>query len=151
MTHDEMDALTGDTDNKSEKIRRLFEAGVSAAEISAYLGIRYQHTYNVLKRAGHVGKNTAATPASNAETSAFVIPLEAGGVIRLPEHVLAAQGYAAGDKLVCRSGDDGLTIMSRDRAIDYLREVVRARAADDLSLLDALLGSRPSIGSDPPS
>jgi hypothetical protein len=146
-----MDALTGDTDNKSEKIRRLFEAGVSATDISAYLRITYQHTYNVLKRAGLVGRGTSAAPASNAETSAFVVSLEAGGVIHLPEHVLAAQGYAAGDKLVCRSGNDGVTIMSRDRAIEYLREVVRARAADDVSLLDALLGSRPSIGSDPPS
>jgi hypothetical protein len=146
MTRDEMDALTGNTDNKSEKIRRLFDAGVSVADIGTYLGIRYQHTYNVLKRSGQVGR--AASDAGNDESSSFVVELEADGVIRLPEHILATQGYAAGDRLVCRSAVDGLTIMSRARAIEHLREIVRSRAADDVSLLDALLGTRTAADPD---
>jgi DNA invertase Pin-like site-specific DNA recombinase len=34
--------------NKSEKIRRLFDAGLSVTEIAALMGIRYQFAYNVI-------------------------------------------------------------------------------------------------------
>jgi hypothetical protein len=37
VTEDEMDALTGGTTNKSEKIRLLNAAGVSTADIARYL------------------------------------------------------------------------------------------------------------------
>lgn len=33
---------------KSEQIRRLFDAGMSVAEIANYMGIRYQFAYNVV-------------------------------------------------------------------------------------------------------
>ena len=34
--------------NKSEKIRRLFDAGLSVSEIATLMGIRYQFAYNVI-------------------------------------------------------------------------------------------------------
>ncbi|MNO67355.1 hypothetical protein D3C76_581600 [compost metagenome] len=34
--------------NKSEKIRRLFDAGLSVTEIATLMGIRYQFAYNVI-------------------------------------------------------------------------------------------------------
>jgi hypothetical protein len=150
MNHDDMNALTADTTNKSEKIRRLFEAGVSASAISTYLGIRYQQTYNVLKRSGQVGKADPPAVGSEVETASFIVDLQDDGLIRLPADVLDAHGFSAGDRLVCRSTADGLTIMSRDRAVAYLRDVVRNRASDDLALFDALLSPRRSGESDRP-
>lgn len=34
--------------NKSEKIRQLYDAGMSIMEIAKFLGIRYQFAYNVI-------------------------------------------------------------------------------------------------------
>ncbi|WPQ59950.1 helix-turn-helix domain-containing protein [Paenibacillus polymyxa] len=34
--------------NKSEQIRRLFDAGMSVSEIAEYMGVRYQFAYNVV-------------------------------------------------------------------------------------------------------
>jgi len=143
MTRDEMDALTGDTDNKSEKVRRLYRGGVTAADIGRYLDISYQHVYNVLLRAklirkGELKDTPAAPAAEGGET--IVLSLEKGGVVRLPEAVLAGQGLSEGDRLICRTSAEGLTIMSRKRALDQLREVARSRMPEEADLFEALLG-----------
>ena len=142
MTQEEMDALTGDTTNKSEKIRRLHGAGVPAADIGRYLTISYQHVYNVLLRAGVItkgeSKSTSATVTEAGDT--IVLSLEAGGVVRLPAAVLAAQGLSDGDRLICRTSAEGLMIMSRKRALDHLREVARSRMPEEADLFEALLG-----------
>lgn len=49
---------------KSERIRRLFDAGMSVAEISAFLGVRYQFAYNVVSYYVKQ-KEVAATNDSN--------------------------------------------------------------------------------------
>ncbi len=36
--------------NKSEKIRKLFDAGLQIAQIARALGIRYQYAYNVVSQ-----------------------------------------------------------------------------------------------------
>ena len=143
MTRDEMDALTGDTDNKSEKIRRLYTGGVTAAHIARYLDISYQHVYNVLLRAKLISKGEVKeTPAAAAEGGETVLlSLEKGGTVRLPAALLAAHGLADGDRLVCRAGPDGLTIMSRQRALDHLREVARSRMPEEADLFEILLSS----------
>lgn len=144
MTRNEMDALTGDTDNKSEKIRRLYTSGVTAADIGRYLDISYQHVYNVLLRAKLINKSelkdTPAAPAGEGGET-IVLSVEKGGIVRLPAAVLAAQGLSEGDRLICRTGAEGLTIMSRNRALDHLREVARSRMPEEADLFDALLGS----------
>jgi hypothetical protein len=112
-----MDQLTRGTTNKSEKVRLLFNAGVSAADIGRYLGIRYQHTYNVLLRAGLIGRTAAKNaPAAPAAGDTILLELGPGGTVRLPAALLATHGLNEGDRLICRSGPDGLTIMSRSRA-----------------------------------
>ncbi|TZG25803.1 hypothetical protein [Sphingomonas montanisoli] len=136
MTTEEMDALTGGTDNKSEKIRILFKAGVSTGDIGRYLKIRYQHTYNVLLRAGLIVKPGERQAVAD-ET--IVLQLGKSGEVKLPEAMLASHGLAPGDQLVCRTGPDGLTIMSRAKAIEYLREIARSRMPGEVSLLEALL------------
>jgi len=142
MTRDEMDALTGDTDNKSEKIRRLYTGGVTAADIGRYLDISYQHVYNVLLRAKLISKSELKdTPAPAIEGGETVIlSLEKGGVVRLPQALLTAQNLSEGDRLICRASTDGLTIMSRQRALDHLREVARSRMPEEADLFEALLG-----------
>lgn len=50
--------------NKSEDIRRLAKSGIARAEIARQLGIRYQHVYNVLKRAGLLGTTSVRTTSA---------------------------------------------------------------------------------------
>lgn len=40
--------VTGEKVNKSERIRRLFDGGMSVTEIATFMGIRYQFAYNVI-------------------------------------------------------------------------------------------------------
>jgi len=151
MTRDEMDALTADTNNKSEKIRRLFAAGVTAADIGRYLSIRYQHVYNVLLRSGAVGKGQPAGSAPPLAAESFILTLDASGRIELPAQILEAQDFSEGDRLICRSGPDGLTIMSRARAVEYLREQARVRMPEDADLFEALLSGPTRSGPDQPT
>ncbi|MMZ45193.1 hypothetical protein D3C76_169670 [compost metagenome] len=50
--------ITNEKMNKSEKIRRLFDAGMSVTEISNFMGVRYQFAYNVVSY--HVKQKEAA-------------------------------------------------------------------------------------------
>lgn len=140
MTDEEMTALTADTDNKSEKVRRLYNAGVPTARIGEFLGIRYQFTYNVLLRAGLIVK-PGEREAPAAVSDVMVLSLGKDGGVQLPDAFLAEHGLTAGAPLVCRSTPEGLVIMSRERAVDYLREVALARMPGEAALLEALLGS----------
>jgi antitoxin component of MazEF toxin-antitoxin module len=146
VTEDEMDALTGGTTNKSEKIRLLNAAGVSTADIARYLTIRYQHVYNVLLRAGVIVKAEPKPASEMPVGDTIVLSLEPGGLVRLPETMLTAQGLSDGDRLICRTSPDGLMIMSRARALDHLREVARSRMPEEADLFEALLGGDRTVG-----
>jgi hypothetical protein len=50
MTDPEMDEIVAGLSTKADKIRALAAAGVSKGDIARYLGIIYQHVYNVLAR-----------------------------------------------------------------------------------------------------
>src|SRR4051812_42326539 len=100
MTRDEMDDLTGDTDNKSEKIRRLYAAGVAAADIGRYLDIRYQHVYNVLLRAGVIQKGGAREAAAGLTSPVVVLPIGPRGMVQFPDELLKAHGLEEGQGLV---------------------------------------------------
>lgn len=138
MTHDEMNALTEGLPSKSEKIRQLFAAGVSKADISKFLLIKYQHVYNVLLKVSPPGEVRAEAPP---EPSFLQLPVDREGRITLPADYLEAEGLTDGGTVVCRRDGEGLTVMSRPAALEYLRGVARRRMPDQADLLDALLGA----------
>lgn len=141
MTKEEMDRLTGGTDNKSEKIRILFNADVPRAEIARFLGITYQHAQNVLKRSGLLEK--AERPQDAAHTGqVYTVRIGEGGKFTLPPEYVEKCGIRDGEVLICREEGGGLTIMSRDAAIAALNEIVRQRMPAEAALLETLLADR---------
>lgn len=81
----QMDAVTSTLGTKSAKIRALNALGVTRADISRYLGIRYQHVRNVLvadeasqASGGYVapsGPTALAAPAAPAPIIAAAFPV----------------------------------------------------------------------------
>jgi len=106
MTREEMERLTKGVAVIAEKVRMLHDAGVTRSEIAAFLGIRYQHVHNVLKRGNRLGTTPAepVTPAPRGET-VHALVVEPGGRVTLPPAFLAAQGITDGDVLICREGE----------------------------------------------
>lgn len=137
MTDEEMRALVAPFQKKAEQVRALHEAGVSTADISRFLGIRYQHTYNVLKRAGAITRSDAERRVSEGEY--FAIEVRPDGFVRIPEYALQAIGAGSGESLVCRAGPDGIVVTTRAAALEKLREVLRSRAPGQVGLVDVLL------------
>ena len=63
LSKKQMASLTRSLRTKADKIRALARARVAPAEIARFLGIRYQHAYNVLKRSG-ISSNMAMDAAN---------------------------------------------------------------------------------------
>lgn len=145
MTREEMERLTAGTDNKSEKIRTLYQAGVARAEIGRFLDISYQHVQNVLKRSGLLDR---AEPVDEraADEQVYTVTVGAGGKITLPPEYVRRCGIREGELLICREEDGGLSIMSRSAAVELLREIARKRMPQEAALLEALLGQPSSTG-----
>lgn len=136
MADEEMQRLIAGAPTKSESIRRLFGAGVSKAAIARFMELRYQHVYNVLLREtppDHEGVTASSEPAFTA------LQVNARGKVQLPADFLSANGLDSGGTLFCRGDPRGLTLMSRESALDALREVARKRMPDHAAMLDALL------------
>lgn len=64
-----MDNAVYGLESKSDKIRKLHDAGFETADIARYLGIRYQFAYNVIAK--HAGSVNAATVAEATEEPAL--------------------------------------------------------------------------------
>jgi hypothetical protein len=137
MSDEEMLAIAAPLEKKAEKIRALHKAGASTSEISRVLKIRYQHTYNVLKRAGAIVATDLTGRTASGEY--FAIEVKPDGFFRLPEQALGAIGAAPGEALVCRADPDGLIVTTRAAALEGLREFLRSRAPEQVGLIDALL------------
>lgn len=67
--------MTGEKLNKSERIRRLFDGGMSVTEIAAYMNIRYQFAYNVVS---YYVKQKAAEVNANANRTAHYSSIHLG-------------------------------------------------------------------------
>lgn len=135
MNRDEMERVASAHDSKAAKIRALNEAGVSTSDISTFLGIRYQHTYNVLLRAGRIQR------PSDATEQAPIVSLEvrADGTVALPEKLLDAYALRGGGQLFARQTDAGLLLMPRQVAIAEMQRVAAVRMPEHASLLTSLL------------
>lgn len=142
MTDTEMRELTAEATTKSEKIRILDRAGVEKSPIAAFLGITYQHVYNVLHRDRHKrGASMEVAPQSPpSPTVVHQLRMGSGGRVVLPRDFVEAEGLVDGASLVCRQEPDGLKIMSRAAATELLRQIARHRMPEEAALLDALIG-----------
>lgn len=142
MTSDEMDELTRGLDSKAAKVRALYSAGVSTGDIGRYIGIRYQHVYNVLLRAGLIEKaapSGAESSPSGADAEIIVAQVGAGGGIELPDEVMQRYGLAAGEAVYCRALPEGLMILSREAALRQVTELARQKMPGQVALIEALL------------
>lgn len=153
-----MDELTAGVETKSDKIRRLDEAGYKRADIARYLGIRYQFVYNVLtqprpaqgraaKRAGGrevslgAARQTKGADAASAPAWSWAA-VGKGGVVELPASFLAALGVEEGDHVQLSCVGNTVRILGRQAALRELQEQVRSYLPEGVSLVDELLAER---------
>ena len=141
MDRQEMERLTGHTDNISEKIRILYRAGVERSEIAHLLDRRYQQVQNVLKRSGLLVR---PEPASASEQEAIpsefvVLTLDVNRRVNLPAEFVSKAGLSEGDELIATVEPGKITIMSREQAASLLLEAALRHMPGQADLLGALL------------
>lgn len=141
MDNTEMDRITAGMKAKAEKVRALNQAGVPTADIGRYLGIRYQHVYNVLLRAGVITKGGGDEAPVKDAGDILVVDMRKDGSIRLPANVMAKYGLEAGGTIFCRQTEGGLVLMSREAALAHVREAARSKMPEQAALFEALLKS----------
>lgn len=135
MNHDEMERIAGAHETKAAKIRALNEAGVTTSDISSFLEIRYQHTYNVLLRAGRIRRE------SDAGEHGPVLSLEvrSDGTLVLPDELLNTFSLQDGGQLFARQTDKGLLLMPRQVAVAEMQRLAAEHMPEHASLLKSLL------------
>ena len=143
MTRDEMDRLTEGLDAKAAKVRALFSAGVSTGDIGRYIGIRYQHVYNVLLRAGMIEKASSADDPGTATADAQIIVARVGegGGVELPDDIMKRYGLAVGETVYCQALPEGLMILSQEAALRQVTAMAREKMPEQAALIEALLRS----------
>ena len=126
-----MDEVVAGLSTKSDRIRALDRAGYSRSEIAKYLGIRYQHVWNVLAR------STAGTVSEPV-----TVKLGPGGRVVIPAAYRKAMGVKAEDEVVMRLDDGELRIVSREGAWRRAQERVAKYAKHGESWVDELIAER---------
>jgi hypothetical protein len=137
MTQNEMERIASAHVSKAAKVRALNEAGVSTTDISNFLGIRYQHTYNVLLRAKRIGRDTEAVE----QGPILSLQVQPDGTVVLPEALLSIFALQGGGELFARQTEEGLLLMPRAVAIAEMQRVAAERMPEHASLLNSLLHS----------
>lgn len=143
MTREDMERLTAGAETISEKIRILYDSGVSKTDISAFVERRYQHVYNVIK--DYEKRKAAGAPVAAVAPAVLRLTVDSDGTLRLPPEWLEAEGLKAGDVIICRTEARGLLLMSRDAAAEVLRDFARKHMPGEAALLDALLGPQAEV------
>jgi hypothetical protein len=150
MTNDDMDRLTKGLDSKAAKARALNEAGVSTGDISRYLGIRYQHVYNVLLRAGAIqkGEKAQTAPSFDFLGDAEIVTgrIDEHGAFVLPPEILARYQAMPGSTIYCQALAEGLLILNREAAQRAVTDAVREKMPQHAAFLDALFDQKPTNG-----
>jgi len=130
-----MERIAADHTSKAAKIRALNEAGFSTSDISTFLEIRYQHTYNVLLRAKRIGKESEAAE----QPPVIALEVRPDGTVALPPSLLEAFLLENGGQLFARQTDQGLLLMPRQLAIAEMQRVAAERMPEHAGLLESLL------------
>lgn len=142
LSNDEMRALTEPLRTKADKIRVLGRAGASAGDIGRFLRIRYQHAYNVLKRAGIPVSGAAGREPGRAGSTPTKTVLDASGSIRIPRAVLEAWNVSPGDELLVRLDDGELRMLTRNAGARRARDILRKYAREGQSMAEELIAER---------
>jgi bifunctional DNA-binding transcriptional regulator/antitoxin component of YhaV-PrlF toxin-antitoxin module len=129
----ELESLTRRLRTKADKIRALARARVPPADIARFLGIRYQHAYNVMKRSGLSRDEVMDAPARPKQSDKAT--LDSFGRIAIPEHFRAALGVAAGDELLISLEGEELRVFTRAAGLRVAQSIVGKylRPGDTLS------------------
>lgn len=123
---------------KAEKIRALAREGHERAEIARFLGVRYQHVYNVLKQS-----EAAEAPATAGTDAAQQwVKVGPGGGVVIPTAFLQALGVKEGSEVQLRLEEDEVTIVPRSTVIRRVQERVRKYVPEGVSLVDELIAER---------
>jgi bifunctional DNA-binding transcriptional regulator/antitoxin component of YhaV-PrlF toxin-antitoxin module len=135
LSKKEMDLLTRRFRTKADKIRALARARVAPADIARFLGIRYQHAYNVMKRSAVTRNAVMDAPVQGGALGPARATLDSFGRIAIPEHFRTALGVAAGDELLMSMDGDELRLFTRAAGVRVAQGIVSkyVRAGDKLS------------------
>jgi bifunctional DNA-binding transcriptional regulator/antitoxin component of YhaV-PrlF toxin-antitoxin module len=144
LSRNEMHRLTRSLSTKADKIRALGRAGVGPAEIGRFLGIRYQHAYNVLKRSGISPGGDAVRDLERAAASAPAkAVLDETGRILLPQRILETWSASPGEDLLVRIEGDELRVLTRSAGLRLARDILRKYPpAAGKAMADELIAER---------
>jgi hypothetical protein len=147
----------------SDRIRALAAAGAPRAEIARFLGKRYQHVRNVLVddaqrsagyqlgRADLSGVREEPARFDRSDESAFVerrgrgafwLRVRPDGSVYLPHEVIEALDAAPGNRVFAKLENGVLSIISGERAMEQVREMVRKYIPAEVDLVDSFLKAR---------
>ena len=122
-----MEEIVAGLPTKSARIRALDAAGYARADIARYLGVRYQHVYNVLRQ-----------PAPRALSGR----IDAAGRIVIPAAFRQALNVGPGDEVTLRLDEDEVRIFSAAGGVRRAQQRVARYAKDERSWVDELIAER---------
>jgi hypothetical protein len=148
----EMRRIVAGLPTKSEKIRRLGQAGYRRQEIADFLGLRYQHVRNVLVDAEKKRTDAFAEPKPSwragpsedfASDEAGKIRIRNDGAAIIPSSLVVHAGFQPGDNIVVHVAAQGdLRLLSGPAALRRAQEMVREIVPADADLLAELFKDR---------
>lgn len=138
----QMDSLTRRFRSKADKIRALARARVPPADIARFLGIRYQHAYNVMKRSGITTDSVMDAPARGGPPGPAKATLDSYGRIAIPENLRSALGVSAGDELLMSVEGEELRLFTRAAGLRVAQSIVSKYAQAEDGLADELIDDR---------
>jgi AbrB family looped-hinge helix DNA binding protein len=141
LSKKEMGALTQGLRTKADKIRALARARVAPADIARFLGIRYQHAYNVLKRSA-ASNVVMDAPAHGGGLGTARVTVDSFGRIAIPEDLRNALGVGAGDELLMSVDGDELRLFTRAAGLRAAQRIVSKYLRRGDSLSEELIGDR---------
>lgn len=141
LSKKELAALTQGLRTKADKIRALARARVPPADIARFLGIRYQHAYNVLKQSAASNAVTDAPPVGGGQAQVRVT-VDSFGRVGIPEHFRSALGVAPGDELLMSVDGDELRLFTRTAGLRAAQRIVSKYLRPGESLADELVDDR---------
>ncbi|WP_293460656.1 hypothetical protein [Phenylobacterium sp.] len=137
-----MEEIARDLSTKSEKIRALFRAGVAKADIGRFLGISYQHVYNVLARSKLVAAhNDQAEPDRDRRRGVCLSRLSLGpeNVLNLPPAIVGGLALAVGDDVFVRVDGNQAVLMNRRAAVGWVEAEIAKGGSQADELVSELL------------
>ena len=130
-------------DNKSEKIRRLVNAGYRQADVARFLGIRDQFVSNVVRQARPPARIAGPAGVPDTEASRRTrLSLDSAGRIVIPVEFRRAMNITEGGELMARIVDGELRLITPAMAVMRAQKLVRELIPGEAGLADSLIADR---------